>query len=194
MGISCPEADGFFDLATPTGRHRIIVVTMKTLTCLLGITLLPVLAIAKDKDKAKANPLPTATLAEVSFSAVVNDVPFDKTALAGKVVVIEEWGVNCPPCIASLPRMAKLAQAGEGKGLIVVGMEQQGSSKEAILNMLKAAKVKYPVMSGGSTPGGNGTIPRVCVFDTTGKMVFDGRPADENFEKTVKKELHEIKK
>jgi hypothetical protein len=59
--------------------------------------------------------------------------------------------------------------------------------------VLKAAKVKYPVMSGGSAPGSNGTIPRVCVFDATGKMVFNGRP-DESFERAVKKQLREVKK
>ncbi len=166
---------------------------MKTLACLLGLALLPVFAIAKEKPKAKENPVPDATLANVTFTEVINEAPFDKAALAGKVVVIEEWGVNCPPCIASLPKMAKLAQSYESKGLVVVGMERQGGTKEAVLTILKAAKAKYPVMLGGSAPGGSGTIPHVCVFDTTGKLVFNGRP-DENFERAVKKELREVKK
>ncbi len=48
-------------------------------------------------------------------------------------------------------------------------------------------------MSGGSAPGGTGGIPHVCVFDVTGKLVYNGNPHDEEFEKAVKKALHEAK-
>jgi thiol-disulfide isomerase/thioredoxin len=72
---------------------------------------------------------------------VVNDEPFDEAALAGKVVVVEEWGVNCPPCIASLTELAKLAKSNAKKGLVVVGSERQNSPKEAILKVLKSGRV-----------------------------------------------------
>ena len=29
----------------------------------------------------------------------------DPSGLKGKVVLVDEWGVNCPPCRALLPRM-----------------------------------------------------------------------------------------
>lgn len=164
---------------------------MKTFACLLGIALLPVLTSAKEKEVAKA--VPDASLADVRFGAVVNEVPFNKDELAGKVVVVEEWGVNCPPCIASLPDMAKLAKANENKGLVVVGLERQNSPKEQILKILKSARVKYPVMAGGSAPGGTGSIPHACVFDATGKLVWTGNPHDDDFERAVKKALREIK-
>ena len=60
--------------------------------------------------------------------------------------------------------------------------------------MLKTARVKYPVMAGGSAPGSTGTIPHACVFDASGKLVWNGNPNDDNFERAVKKELREIKK
>lgn len=164
---------------------------MKTLACLLGFALLPVFANAKEKEAAKT--VPDASLADVRFGEVVNEVPFNKDELAGKVVVVEEWGVNCPPCIASLPNLAKLAKANENKGLVVVGLERQNSPKEAILKILKSARVKYPVMAGGSAPGGTGTIPHACVFDMTGKLVWTGNPHDDNFGRAVKKALREIK-
>ena len=164
---------------------------MKTLACLLGIVLLPVLSSAKEKEVAKA--VPDASLVDVRYGAVVNEVPFNKDELAGKVVVVEEWGVNCPPCIASLPDMAKLAKSNENKGLVVVGLECQNSPKEQILKILKSARVKYPVMAGGSAPAGTGTIPHACVFDATGKLVWTGNPHDADFERAVKKALREIK-
>jgi thiol-disulfide isomerase/thioredoxin len=187
-----------FTLVGTAGSLKMPRNTMKTITCILGIFLLPVFAIArdkdKDKDKDKETAVPNATLTDVTFAAVVNDVPFNKDELAGKVVVIEEWGVNCPPCIASLPKLARMAQSNEKKGLVVVGMERQNSTKEAILKVLKTAKVKYPVMAGGSAPGGTGGIPHACVFDITGKLVWNGNPNDDGFDRAVKKALREIKK
>ena len=164
---------------------------MKIITCLFGLALLPVTAFAKEKE-VKAD-LPSASLADVKWGQPVNDAPFDKATLAGKVVVVEEWGVNCPPCIASLPGLAKMAKSGEKKGLVVVGLERQNSAKEDILKVLKSARVEYPVMSGGSAPGNTGGIPHACVFDVTGKLVFSGSPHDEDFERAVKKALRDAK-
>lgn len=165
---------------------------MKNIACLLGIVLLPAFAIAKEKVPAK--PVPDASLSNVRFGEPVNEVTFSKEDLAGKVVVVEEWGVNCPPCIASLPELARLAKANEKKGLVVVGLECQNGTKDQILKLLKDARVKYPVMSGGSAPGGTGTIPHACVFDTSGKLVWTGNPHDEEFERAVKKELRGVGK
>ncbi len=164
---------------------------MKTIACLLGIAFLPVIAIAKEKEAAAA--LPVASLSDVKWGELVSGAAFKNEDLAGKVVVVEEWGVNCGPCLASLPDLAKMAKAGEKKGLVVVGLERQQSAKEDILKVLKTARVEYPVMAGGSAPGGTGGIPHVCVFDVTGKLVFNGNPHDENFERAVKKALRDIK-
>ncbi len=162
---------------------------MKTIACLFGLALFPVLATAKDEKAA----LPDATLADVKWGTPVNEATFNKDQLAGKVVVVEEWGVNCAPCIASLPDLAKMAKSGEKKGLVVVGLERQQSTKEAILKVIKGAKVEYPIQSGGSAPGNTGGIPHVCVFDVTGKLVFNGNPHDEDFERAVKKALRDVK-
>ncbi len=165
---------------------------MKMFACLFAFTVISGLACAKEK---KAEPaLPSGSLADVKFGTQVNEVPFNQDELAGKVVVVEEWGVNCPPCIASLPDLAKLAKANEKKGLVVVGLERQNSSKEAILKVLKSARVNFPVMAGGSAPGGTGGIPHVVVFDPTGKIIWSGNPHDDDFQRSVKKALREIKK
>lgn len=164
---------------------------MKIITSLFGLALLSVTAFAKEKE-TKA-PLPTGSLTDVKWGTPVNDVPFNQAELTGKVVVVEEWGVNCPPCIASLPELAKMAKSGEKKGLVVVGLERQNSAKEDILKVLKTARVEYPVMSGGSAPGNTGGIPHVCVFDVTGKLVFSGSPHDEDFERAVKKAMRDAK-
>ena len=148
-------------------------------------------ALADDKETKSTS---DASLSQVKFAEVVNGAAFDKAALEGKVVVVEEWGVNCGPCIASLPDMAKLANRYDKKGLVVIGMERQGSSKEDILKVLKTARVKYPVMAGGSTPVKSDGIPHALVFGTDGKLVWHGHPADGKFEDAVKDALKTVAK
>ncbi len=147
-------------------------------------------AFADDDEKS----VPDVTLSQVRWAEVVNDVAFDQDALGGKVVVVEQWGVNCPPCIASLPELAKLAKRYDDKGLVVVGLERQQSSKEAILKVIKPARVGYPVMAGGHVPVPGNGIPNVAVFGADGKLVWHGHPADREFEKSVKGALKAVAK
>src|SRR5437763_129909 len=41
--------------------------------------------------------------------------------LKGHVVVLEFWGINCGPCLAAMPHIAKLNDDLGGAGLIVIG-------------------------------------------------------------------------
>ena len=158
------------------------------LFALIALALPGFAADKKDKDKEKAS-VPDASISQVQWTEVVNGAAFDKAALGGKVVVVEEWGVNCGPCIASLPDMAKLAKRYEKKGLVVVGMERQNSSKDDILKVIKPARVAYPVMAGGSTPVPSTGIPHALVFGTDGKLTWHGNPASDDFEDAVKDAL-----
>lgn len=107
----------------------------------------------------------------------------------GKVVVLEYWGVNCPPCIASLPHLAKMDKKHRDDGLIIIGAESQGSSKEQMEPLLEKAKVEYTIVEGARGPVQVSGIPRVFVFDSQGIMVFDGRPSGDDFEDAVKDAL-----
>jgi thiol-disulfide isomerase/thioredoxin len=170
-----------------------LIETMKTIPALIALVALALPAFAAKKDKDKAS-VPDASVDQVKWAEVVNEAAFDKDALEGKVVVVEEWGVNCPPCIASLPHLAKLAKRYEKKGLVVVGLERQGSSKEDILKVLKSARVQYPVMAGGSGPVPSDGIPHAMVFGADGKLVWHGHPADDEFEDSVKDALKGVAK
>jgi thiol-disulfide isomerase/thioredoxin len=162
---------------------------MKAIPSILAALLaLAVPALADKKEETSAS-VPNASLSQVKFTPVVNGAAFDQSALTGKVVVVEEWGVHCAPCIASLPEMAKLANRYDKKGLVVVGMERQEGTTEEILKLLKPARVKYPVMSGGSTPVASDGIPHAMVFGADGKLVWHGHPADGKFEDAVKDAL-----
>lgn len=164
---------------------------MKTWIYALSIAFLSALAIAEEKETAPT--LPNASLADVKWGTVVNDVPFNKDELAGKVVVAVEWGTKCSRCRGSLPDIAKLAKSGEKKGLVVVGFERQNSSKEEILKVLKSTGVEFPAMTGANAPGGTGKLPIASVFDVTGKLVFTGNPNDKEFDSAVKAALRDVK-
>ncbi|WP_193213771.1 TlpA family protein disulfide reductase [Luteolibacter marinus] len=160
-------------------------------TLLAAFVALALPAMAGKKDKPA---VPDASVDQVRWAEVVNDAAFNKDELEGKVVVVEEWGVNCGPCIASLPEMAKMAKRYQKKGLVVVGLERQNSTKEDILKAIKPARVAYPVMAGGSGPVKSDGIPHAMVFGTDGKLVWHGHPADGEFEKSVKTALKGVAK
>lgn len=109
----------------------------------------------------------------------------------GKVVVYEYWGVHCPPCLASLPHLAKLDKKYREKGLMIIGAESQGSTKEQIEPILKKASVEYTVNMGGRGPVPVSRLPHILIFNRAGNMIFEGKPSDEDFESAVKKALKE---
>lgn len=106
----------------------------------------------------------------------------------GKPVVIDFWGVQCPPCIAALPELEKLHKLHKDK-VRFVGVESQMHTKAQIEPVIKKAGVTYPIVSGfqGLPPAVQVSgLPHVTVLDAAGKIAFDGSPFDPAFEKAVK--------
>lgn len=98
--------------------------------------------------------------------------------LEGKVLVVEVWGRQCPPCRASLPHMAKMAKKLEKLPAVVIGSHCQGRDDEEVISLLEGAGCEYSVyqffkMEG--EPGGPG-IPYSYVVDHNGKVVWHGHP------------------
>lgn len=105
----------------------------------------------------------------------------------GKGVVIEAWGVNCPPCIASLPHLQELSVKHKDK-VLFFGAECQMSDKKSISAVIQKAGVTYPIFSGlDKCPIQFSGIPHAFVFDATGKMIFDGSPYDPQFSSAITK-------
>lgn len=99
--------------------------------------------------------------------------------LEGKVIAVEEWGLHCPPCKASLPHMAKLAkELAKDSRVVFLGAHFQGRNDAAIRKLLEANGCEYPVyqmfkVSGSPNPSG---IPHAYVVDHHGKTVWSGYP------------------
>jgi len=129
---------------------------------------------------------PDATLDQFTLGEVMNGVAFQKDDLKGKPVILEFWGAHCPPCLASLPELVKLQRRNESKGLKIVGVHSQNVPDEEILKVLEKAKVRYPILRKGQSPIPFSGIPRVFVFDRTGKLTWQGSPHDGAFDKAVR--------
>lgn len=67
---------------------------------------------------------------------LIDGSPFDSTSLAGKVVVVDFWATWCGPCVAELPRLAKLLDKHRDEGLAIVGVNND-YDRESVQSFLK---------------------------------------------------------
>jgi len=131
-------------------------------------------------------------LSEWSLGQVIFGEKVSKSDMKGKVVVIEHWGVKCPPCLALLPELAKLDKRYRDDGLLMIGAESQGHSKDQIAPLVDDHKIEYTITSGANGPISFNGIPRAFVFDVEGKLIFNGNPHEDDFERSIKKALKDV--
>ncbi|MFK7850083.1 MAG: TlpA family protein disulfide reductase [Akkermansiaceae bacterium] len=132
------------------------------------------------------------TLSEWSLGETLFGEEVSKSDMEGKVVVIEHWGVKCPPCIALLPHLAKMDKRYRDDGLIVIGAESQNSSKEQIQPLVKKNRIEYTITKNASGPISFSGIPRAFVFDVQGNLIFNGNPGNDDFDRSIKKALRDV--
>lgn len=115
--------------------------------------------------------------------------------LRGDVVIVEKWGVKCPPCLALIPHIEKLQNEYGSRGLHIFAFEAQNHSAEEILATVTSRGGKsYPVAAGGAgnyqTDGG---IPHAWIIGVDGKVVWEGNPGARDFDRTLMGELAKVK-
>lgn len=97
--------------------------------------------------------------------------------LLGKVVLVDCWGVNCPPCRALLPRMEQLWQSFKSKPFVLLGSHRQGRAPDKVAELVKANKLTYPQYDGAGVASGEPSfrgIPFLYVVNHRGKIVYSG--------------------
>ena len=106
--------------------------------------------------------------------------------LAGKVVMIDEWGVNCGPCKQLLPQMQKYWTAFKSKEFVLIGSHRQGRAPEAVAALVKATGRTSPMCDNvglaGGEPSNGGGIPFIYVVNHRGRVVYAGRSDREAIE------------
>ena len=97
--------------------------------------------------------------------------------LAGKVVMVDKWGVSCPPCRALLPKMQEIWKSFKGKNFILLGSHCQGRKEAEVQNLVKANKLTFPIYDWAGLAEGeprSSGIPFLYVVDHRGKVVYSG--------------------
>ncbi|MFM8414449.1 MAG: TlpA disulfide reductase family protein, partial [Planctomycetota bacterium] len=129
--------------------------------------------------------LPTVLAAEFNMDVTAAGIrPGDHVAgpvlsndsLAHRVVLLEFWGVNCPPCIRSMPLLEELHKTLGPQGLVVIGAHAQGGTAEELKRKVAQLRVSFTILDGAQVEGGADFqgIPHCMLFDHTGKCVYRG--------------------
>jgi thiol-disulfide isomerase/thioredoxin len=155
---------------------------MKILLSLLTTAILSVSTLAADKKDT----VPSATLADFKVGELITGPAVDLTNTGGKAVVIEAWGVNCGPCLASLPEMERMSKRNRAD-TIVIGAHSQNATDDQVKEVVKKNRLSYSIVKGVRGPVNFSGIPHAFVFDTTGALVFSGHPGDKDFDSAVRK-------
>ena len=97
--------------------------------------------------------------------------------LKGKVVFFEYWGINCPPCIASMPHLQELQEKFQSKGFTVIGSHSQLPSPR-VKQFLEEKKITFPIYQSLSIPEAPcpGGLPHAVLIGANGKVVAKGYP------------------
>ena len=98
--------------------------------------------------------------------------------LADRVVLVEFWGYNCPPCRASLPKLAKWQTEYDSQGLVIIGIHCQRVPEANVKTLCEKNGVSYSIYYTGQIKGGMDFrgIPHCFLFDHTGRCIWRGHP------------------
>jgi thiol-disulfide isomerase/thioredoxin len=87
---------------------------------------------------------------EIRKSVWINSPPLTLKALKGKVVVVDFWAFDCPPCIEAMPHLIELERKYAGKGMALIGVHTPRTSAERDISNVRKAVVRmgirYPVV------------------------------------------------
>jgi len=114
---------------------------------------------------------------QIEINGTIKGLDIDK--YKGKVVFLEFWGHNCPPCLASIPHYVKLQEKYKDK-LAIVAVEVQNMQKDALKKFVADKKINYDViaMQDGNALASyimqraqwKGSIPFLVILDKDGAV------------------------
>lgn len=111
-----------------------------------------------------------------------------ETQLRGKVVLIDCWGVNCPPCRALLPHMQNLWKTYRSRPFVLIGSHRQLRDDARLQELVENNKLTYANYQGFGLAEGEpsfNSIPFLMVIDHRGKLVYSGHSEPEATEALV---------
>ncbi len=98
--------------------------------------------------------------------------------LRGKVVFFEYWGINCGPCVASMPHLVELQKKYGDENFIVIASHMQGMDEVRIKEFLVKTGVNFPVYDWAQLQGATPTtkLPTSILVGADGHIIAEGKP------------------
>ena len=122
-----------------------------------------------------------ATLEGMRPGSHVNGPKFDPADLKGRVVLVEYWGINCPPCLASIPHISELQVKYGRDQFVIIANQCQAADDAKAQSVFKSrgGSDLITVINHGDLTGANVSgIPHCFLFSHDGKLVYEGSPFD----------------
>ena len=109
----------------------------------------------------------------------MNGPQFDAADLKGRVVLVEYWGINCPPCLASIPHISAMQEKYGRDQFVIIANQCQDANDAKAQSTFKSrgGSDMITVINDGNLPGSNVSgIPRCFLFSHEGKLLYEGSP------------------
>lgn len=104
----------------------------------------------------------------------INGNKINTKDLAGKIIVLNFWFINCPPCIMEMPELNKIADTYRSDSSVVF-LAVALDKKYDLEGFLKQTKFKYTVIDNGRYVADQYSIrsyPTNVIIDPEGKVYF----------------------
>ena len=110
----------------------------------------------------------------------------DRPALAGKVIVVDFWGIACGPCVAQLPEVNAAAKHFADSKIMIVGIHDCSGGLEQVVAFAEKRGLVFPIAIDNRDPKsqtfgatfaafGISAIPSAVVIDGTGRVAYLGQ-------------------
>lgn len=96
--------------------------------------------------------------------------------LKGKVVLVDKWGVFCPPCRVALPHLEELWQKFRSKPFVLLSSHCVGDNREGIAKLVKENSLTFSVYQNAkfAKEPEVKAIPFFYVVNPEGEIVYKG--------------------
>lgn len=130
----------------------------------------------------------------------VGSVPYDGSALRGRVVLIDFFATWCFPCVGEIPLLQRLQASYSKKGFTIVGIGMDLEGAQVLEPFASEYHLSFPVVvaddkmrQGQSAFGSISTLPSAFLFGRDGRLIaaFEGLPAPAEIDQLVSKAIGE---